>query len=152
MAELHLALVAPEVPAFAPEPFSTSDQRTLYQTMRNLAGRCLRELRSTSRSLPPDAAALAARVLAREDHTPHRLGALLGHGLPAPRTRHLGALDLGKVLYTSNDFLFVDLEGPRSSPVAERRRKGSPLRDAASMLRSFHEAAYSALLDPARVR
>src|SRR6185369_3264823 len=46
----------------------------------------------------------------------------------------------------------AELEGDRSRPLAERRRKASPLRDVASMVRSFHDAAWTALLDATRVR
>ncbi len=109
-AELHRALTGP-LPAFAPEPYSPLDQRGAYQSMRNLAGRCLRELGRSARFLPPEVAPLAARVLGRQDEALRRFGALLGRRLTAPRTRHLGALDLRKVLLTGNDLLFADLEG-----------------------------------------
>ncbi len=138
--------------AFAPEPWSSHDQRDAYQSMRNLAGRCLREIERSARSLPPGAALLAARVLARRDEALRRFGALLVRRPASPRTRQIGALDLGKVVHAGNDFVFVDLDGDRRRPAAERRRKGSPLRDAAGMVRSLHEATFSALLDPARVR
>jgi len=42
--------------------------------------------------------------------------------------------------------------GAEREPGAERRRKGSPLRDIASLCRSLHEATFSTLLDPTRVR
>ena len=89
---------------------------------------------------------------ARREEALRRFGALIGRRPSSPRTRILGALDLGKVLHTGNDFVFLDLDGDRRRPAAERRRKGSPLRDAAGIVRSLHEAAFSALLDPARVR
>src|SRR5262249_61286641 len=117
-----------------------------------LTGRCLRELGRLTRFLPPEVAPLAAQVLAREEEALRRFRALLGRKLHAPRTRHLGALDLGKVLLAGNDVLFADLEGDRARPVAERRRRGSPLRDVACLLRSLHQAVFATLLDPTRVR
>ena len=40
--ELHLALASgTDDPSFSPEPFTTLYQRSLYQSMRNLAGRVL---------------------------------------------------------------------------------------------------------------
>jgi maltose alpha-D-glucosyltransferase/alpha-amylase len=156
-AELHDALAGSGgtnslPPDFVPEPYSPLDQRGVYQTMRNLAGRCLRELGSRARFLPPQVAPLAARVVARHDEVLRRLGALLGRKLTALRTRHPGGLDLRQVLLTGNDVLFADLGGDRARPAAERLRKGSPLRDVAGLVRSLHEATFSALLDPARVR
>jgi maltose alpha-D-glucosyltransferase/alpha-amylase len=158
-AELHRALAgtlaangeSPDPPSAA-ETWSTLDRRGAYQSMRNLAGRCLRELGRLARFLPPEVAPLAARVLGREDEALRRFGAILRRRLTAPRTRHIGALDLRKVLLTGGDVLFADLDGDRSRPVAERRRRGSPLRDVAGLLRSLHEAVYATLLDPARVR
>jgi maltose alpha-D-glucosyltransferase/alpha-amylase len=161
-AELHRALAGvassadvlerDAAPPSTPEAWSTLDQRGAYQSMRNLAGRCLRELGRLSRFLPPEVAPLATRVLGREDEALRRFRAILGRRLTAPRTRHLGALDLRKVLIAGNDAFFADLDGDRTRPVAERRRRGSPLRDVAGLLRSLHEAVFSTLLDPARVR
>ena len=155
-AELHRALAA--VPAgsstsqFSPEPYSPLDQRAAYQSMRNLAGRCMRELQIRSRFLPPEVAPLAARVVGRHDEAMRTFGALLGRRLTSPRTRHLGGLDLRRVLLTGSDLVFADLEGDRTRPVAERKRKGSPLRDVAGLVRSLYEATFSTLLDPVRVR
>jgi maltokinase len=52
-----------------------------------------------------------------------------------------GNLHLGDLLWTGSDWLVLDFEGTPDHSFAERRRKGSPLRDVASMLRSFAYAA-----------
>jgi maltose alpha-D-glucosyltransferase/alpha-amylase len=39
------------------------------------------------------------------------------------------------------DFVFIDFEGDTFVPISERRLKHSPMRDLATMLRSFHYAA-----------
>ncbi len=45
--DMHLALVSdPSDPLFGPEPHSTLDQRSVYQSMRNLVGRVVRRLRA----------------------------------------------------------------------------------------------------------
>jgi maltokinase len=57
-----------------------------------------------------------------------------------------GNLHLGDLLWTGSDWLVLDFEGPPERSVPERRRKRSPLRDVASMLRSFAYAASAAVL------
>jgi maltose alpha-D-glucosyltransferase / alpha-amylase len=63
---------------------------------------------------------------------------------PAPAGKRLrlhGDCRLGQVLWTGKDFVFIDFEGDSSVPISERRLKHSPMRDVATMLRSFHYAA-----------
>jgi maltose alpha-D-glucosyltransferase / alpha-amylase len=56
-----------------------------------------------------------------------------------------GSYDLGKLLWVKNDFLIMDFEGEAGKSLAERRKLHPPLKDVASMLRSFSYAAYTAL-------
>jgi maltose alpha-D-glucosyltransferase/alpha-amylase len=66
---------------------------------------------------------------------------------PALKVRHHGDYHLGQVLVANNDFYIIDFEGEPSRPLAEARRKHSPLRDVAGMLRSFSYAKWSATQD-----
>jgi maltose alpha-D-glucosyltransferase/alpha-amylase len=152
-AELHLALAsAPDDPAFAPEHFSSFDRRSLYQTLRNLIGRVLRSLKAEILRLPPRTAEYSRALVAHEAEILKRFEPLLAHKLTSTRLRCHGDYHLGQVLYTGKDFVIIDFEGDRAKELSERRRKRSPLRDVAGMLRSFHYAAFTALLDDAVVR
>jgi maltose alpha-D-glucosyltransferase/alpha-amylase len=59
----------------------------------------------------------------------------------ATRIRYHGDFQLGQVLHTGKDWAIVDFEGDPRRTIGQRRIKGCPLRDVASMLRSLDYAA-----------
>src|SRR6185436_18766567 len=125
-AELHRAFAAATGdPAFAPEPLTAEDVEAWRARVRQEASQTI--------SLVEKIKPLGPQIVAFID------------ACPAPkkrslRTRHHGDYHLGQVLVSNNDFLIIDFEGEPSRPLAEARRKHSPLRDVAGMLRSFSYA------------
>jgi maltose alpha-D-glucosyltransferase/alpha-amylase len=150
-AELHLALASdPEDPQFAPEPITPFYQRSLYQSMRNLAGRVFPPLRKALPNLPPEVRGLAEQVLALEGEVLQRFQRVARSRIDAARIRCHGDYHLGQVLYTGKDFVIIDFEGEPARPLSERRLKRPALRDVAGMLRSFAYAACVACRDQRR--
>jgi maltose alpha-D-glucosyltransferase/alpha-amylase len=74
-----------------------------------------------------------------------RLDALLHMTSTGLRLRIHLDFHLEQALWTGKDFVLIDFDGGHDRALSDRRRKRSPLRDVASMLLSFHQAAESAL-------
>jgi len=151
-AAMHLALASnADDPAFAPEPWTTLDRRSKYQSMRNIVGKTLRDLRASLTRLPSRALRAAHLLTDSPERVQRVFEPLLTRRLAGLRIRTHGDYHLEQVLYTGKDFVLIDFEGPPLE-LAERRRKHSPLRDVAGMVRSFHFAAFTAWLDGVVVR
>src|SRR5579875_3895929 len=151
IAQLHLTLLDEEQdPDFVPEPISTLYQRSLYQSMRNLLGQVMRMLTARLAVLPEALRSQAQAIVANQNLIEARFDAFLKHRLSVVRMRTHGDLHLGQVLYTGKDFFIIDFEGEPARPLSERRRKRPALRDVAGMLRSFHYAAYTAMIQQLR--
>ncbi|HEV7924702.1 MAG TPA: maltose alpha-D-glucosyltransferase [Verrucomicrobiae bacterium] len=141
-ADLHRVLASDAVSkAFAPENSTPHHRRAVFQSMRSLAAQNLRALRRQVSALPPETQPLANRVAELEPAIIENYRRLCDHRFSAKRLRLHGDCRLGQVLWTGKDFIFIDFEGDASVPISERRLKHSPIRDVATMLRSFHYAA-----------
>ena len=145
---LHRALAGDAADAdFAPEPLTAEDLAELAETTRTTLDQVLARLRIQLGELDPATRALASDLLSAEPALRTRIAALAAQPVAVAKTRTHGDYHLGQVLNTGDDFVIIDFEGEPVKPLAERRRKRSPLRDVAGMLRSLHYAAHSVLGD-----
>jgi len=151
--EMHLALASSSEEAdFAPEPFSMLYQRSVYQSMRSMIRRVLPSLEKNLGRLSAETAAEARAVLDAEQDLLNCQKRILEKKISANKIRIHGDYHLGQVLFTGKDFVIIDFEGEPARAASERRLKRSCFRDVAGMIRSFHYAAYNALLQRGNVR
>ncbi|WP_346292165.1 maltose alpha-D-glucosyltransferase [Sphaerothrix gracilis] len=144
-ADLHLVLASDaDNPHFAPEPFTTLYQRSVYQSARNLTGQTFRALSQKADTLPETLQPVARAIAAQQDTVIDLFRAILDTKVTAKRIRCHGDYHLGQILHTGLDFIIIDFEGDSTLPLNERRIKRSPLRDVAEMLQSLGYAAESA--------
>jgi len=138
-AALHNALGSdPTDPHFAPEEPSTESLALLSASIDE-------EIEQVFAALP-DIEALAP-VAGRGEEVRDRLRTLTHIGQIGRVIRHHGDYHLGQALWTDEeDWLILDFEGEPARSMSERRRKRSPLRDVAGMLRSFAYAASASVI------
>ena len=125
-------------PAFCPEETSVESLGLLTATVDE-------EIENIFMDLPDENADLEP-IRGRGEEVRERLRLLTNLGGAGRVIRHHGDFHLGQTLWAGDDWVVLDFEGEPARSLPERRRKRSPLRDVAGMLRSFAYAASAASL------
>jgi len=125
-------------PAFAPEEPSDEALALLTATIDEQIERAFLDL-------PADNPALAP-ILGRGEEIRDRLQMMSHVGVGGRLIRHHGDYHLGQTMLRDEGWVILDFEGEPARSLLDRRRKRSPLRDVAGMLRSFAYAASASAL------
>jgi len=125
-------------PNFAPEQTSAESLALLTATVDE-------DIEKIFMSLPEDVSELEP-IRGRGEEVRERLRVLTNLGGTGRVIRHHGDFHLGQTLWDGTDWIILDFEGEPARSLPERRRKRSPLRDVAGMLRSFAYAASAAVV------
>src|SRR5207253_8126153 len=132
LAGLHRALAAESgSPAMAPEPFSRTYQRSLYQTMRTRLEHLLRYARRHRDRIPAAFASAFDRFFKNARGLDDHFRKMTAMALGGSRIRCHGDYHLGRLLFAGDRFLLADFEGEPASSLGDRRIKRAPLRDLA---------------------
>ena len=128
-AELHNILASDAGdPAFSPEEPSNEALSLLTATVDEDIERIFVRLPDDERVAP---------IIGRGQDVRERLAARSQIGVGGRVIRTHGDYHLGQTLHTPRGWVIIDFEGEPARALTQRRAKRSPLRDIASMLRSF---------------
>jgi trehalose synthase-fused probable maltokinase len=131
--EMHTVLASDaNDPAFSPETPSVEALGLLTATIDEEIERVFVMLPDDERLEP---------ILGRGEEVREQLRMLAHSGATGKAIRTHGDYHLGQTLWAEQDWVVLDFEGEPARSLTERRRKRSPLRDVAGMLRSFAYAA-----------
>jgi trehalose synthase-fused probable maltokinase len=137
--EMHSVLASDgEDHAFAPEEPSNEALVLLTATIDEQIDRVFLDLPSGNSLLDP--------IMGRAEEVRERLQLMSHVGVGGRLIRHHGDYHLGQTLLSDDRWIILDFEGEPARSLLERRRKRSPLRDVAGMLRSFAYAASASQL------
>jgi maltose alpha-D-glucosyltransferase / alpha-amylase len=153
-AEMHRALGenAGQHPDFTPEAITPEDICEWRNELGGSGAEMLSQLERNLPTLPIPTRDLATRLLALREELFSQIFVLMPDEVRAHKTRYHGDFHLGHVIVVQNDFFIIDFQGETALPFAVRRRKSSPLRDVAGMIRSFDYAAAAAVRNLAEAR
>ena len=159
-AEMHLALSGhANLPAFAPEPITREDLTNEAERIEAQIKSALEALKQKIPALDETTSDIAGLLLSRRPNLLARARSLAALVAGGQRIRVHGDYHLGQTLRTgvsggdeeatpmpsSGDFVILDFEGEPARSLEERRRKQSPLKDVAGMMRSFSYVSFTAL-------
>jgi predicted trehalose synthase len=137
--EMHSVLASDgEDPAFAPEEPSAEALSLLTATIDEQIEREFIDLPAHNPAVAP--------IAGRGEEVRERLQQMSHVGVGGKLIRHHGDYHLGQTLVSDSRWIILDFEGEPARSLLERRRKRSPLRDVAGMLRSFAYAASASQL------
>ncbi len=146
-AEMHKALGNdPLHQDFESEEFSLHYQRSLFSGYKSLVRAAFDPLEVHISEFPQNHQEEITILLKLKDELINKLKRIYDHKIDAVKIRPHGNYTLDALLFKDGDYVITNFEGDPTFSLTERRLRKSPLTDVASMIKSLHYVAYSALL------
>jgi maltose alpha-D-glucosyltransferase/alpha-amylase len=145
-AEMHKALGNdPLHQDFESEEFSLHYQRSLFSGYKSLVRSAFDPLKVHIGEFPQNHQEEIIVLLQLKDQLLKKLKRIYDHKIDAVKIRPHGNYTLDALLFKDGDYVVTNFEGDPTFSLTERRLRKSPLTDVASMIKSLHYVAYSAL-------
>ena len=142
LAEMHSVLAQFGTgPDFAPERAGEAEIAAWAEGAKGQLDAAVAAVEQMADRAGPETQGLIRRLRDERTAIETRLRRLAEAGAGTLLTRVHGDFHLGQVLVAQGDAFIIDFEGEPIKPIAERRKKSSPLRDVAGLLRSLDYAA-----------
>ncbi len=146
-AEMHLALGQNNTHKdFTSEEFSLHFQRSLFSGLNTLLRSAFDPLKKSVSEFRTNHQAEINLFMSMKEEILQKCSHIYEKKIEAIKIRPHGNYSLSSILFKEGDFVITNFEGDFSFSLTERRLRKSPVVDLASMLFSFHDVAYSALL------
>ncbi len=151
--QMHLALAEDkQMKDFTPQDFSLHYQRSLFSPMQATVRETYDNGIKSIKGLSENSRKELEDIFKRKDDVLKALKRIYRKKLEVIRIRIHGNLHLGQVLFTGKDVVITDFGGDPLKSFSDRRLKRSPLRDVASMIRSFRYVAFEGFLKTTNVQ
>ncbi|MGI8598893.1 MAG: maltose alpha-D-glucosyltransferase [Chitinophagaceae bacterium] len=152
-AELHLMLASDtHLVEFLPEEYSLHYQRSLYSSMQALVRETFQLLEKNNINISETLKHELEAILPAKENILAQLKRIYQKKLDVWKIRIHGKYHLKQVLYTGRDVSITNFGGRNHRSYSERRLKRSPLRDVASMIRSFYYVAHEGFINTNHVQ
>ncbi|WP_081868336.1 putative maltokinase [Caballeronia glathei] len=148
LGELHIVLASPTgEDAFSPRMATADEVHSWTNGAVDLISTALDILAGRLDTLNDADRARAQSLLERRPVVLAHTQTLVSEDAHALCFRIHGDFHLGQVLIAQGDAYLIDFEGEPARPLKERRKKASPLRDVAGLLRSLRYASATVLAE-----
>lgn len=131
--------------AFRPEQINRSYRTDVHRRLEDALDKQYEALIETYMDLDEQTQALAWQFMEAKDKILNFIDQILTRVFNSLRIRIHGDFHLRQILVNTNGIYVIDFEGEANTPISNRITKHSPLKDVASMIRSYHYAVSAKL-------